>query len=52
MKKSINDILGALDALGVKGTVTVEYIVPDRIKVIVNGEYFGIWDAKKKTFVD
>lgn len=24
----------------------------DRIKVIVDGEYFGIWDANGKTFVD
>lgn len=52
MKNSINDIMNALKALGVKGTVTVEYIAPDRIKVEVNGEYFGIWDAVKKTFVD
>lgn len=52
MKGSINDIMHALKALGVEGTVTVEYIAPGRIKVIVNGEYFGIWDAERMTFVD
>lgn len=49
MKESINEIMKALVALGV---VSLEEIAPDRIKVEVNGEYFGIWDAVKKTFVD
>jgi hypothetical protein len=26
--------------------------VDGRIKVIVNGEYYGIWDVLRRTFVD
>lgn len=49
MQNSINDIMNALYALGV---IAIEYIASNRFKVLVNGEYFGIWDAVKKTFVD
>ena len=52
MEKTITEILKGLKALGVKGRARIEYITHDRIKVFVNGEYIGIWDAKRKTFVD
>lgn len=52
MEKTIIEISEGLKALSVKGKATFEYITHDRIKVIVNGEYFGIWDVTKKTFVD
>ena len=54
MKDLINkEITLALEILGVKGEFAfspTKYL--DRIKVIVNGEYFGIWDTTRKTFVD
>ena len=52
MKNLINEITKALETLGIKGTITFRPIVPDRIEVKVNGEYFGIWDTVRKTFVD
>lgn len=52
MKSSIIDIAKGLKALGVKGKLTIKHITNDRIKVYINGEYFGIWDVLKKTFVD
>ena len=54
MKESINkEITLALEIFGVKGEVSLspnKHL--DRIKVIVNGEYFGTWDITRKTFVD
>ena len=32
--------------------ITTKQITEDRIAVYIAGEYFGIWDTKKKTFVD
>lgn len=53
MKNLINEIIAALKILGIDGKITLQPIADlDRIKVIVNGEYFGIWDSVKKTFVD
>ena len=54
MRKSINEeITKALEILGVKGEITLHPpIDPLRIVVTVNGEYFGIWDVLRKTFVD
>ena len=53
MKNLINDeIKAALEALGVTGKATFRYITHDRVEVMVNGEYFGIWDAIRKTFVE
>lgn len=53
MKNStIEKILEALKKIGISGKATFEYITHDRIKVNVNGDYFGIWDAQKETFVD
>lgn len=42
----------ALNTFGIRGNAKAEYITADRIKVSVNGEYFGIWDTIKNTFVD
>ena len=54
MKNSINeDIIKALEKLGVKGEIELRPpLDPLRIVVTVNGEYFGIWDILRKTFVD
>lgn len=46
------DIRKGLKALGLKGKATVKEVSQHRYKVTVNGEYFGLWDAEKKTFVD
>lgn len=47
------DIIKALEILGVAGEITLHPpIDPLRIVVTVNGEYFGIWDVIRKTFVD
>ena len=52
MANTITNIRTALHTFGCKGKATIEYIAADRVRVSVNGEYFGIWDAEKKTFVD
>lgn len=54
MKNSTNkEILEALKILGVKGEIALRPpIDPLRIVVTVDGEYFGIWDVLRKTFVD
>ena len=42
----------ALHQLGiVKKTVTIEWRT-DRITTYIDGEYFGMWDIHKRTFVD
>jgi gamma-glutamyl-gamma-aminobutyrate hydrolase PuuD len=51
--ESTKEILKALENLGVQGEATLsptKYL--DRIKVTVNGAYFGTWDTARKTFVD
>ena len=51
--KTTEDIIKALEILGVKGEITLHPpIDPLRIVVTVDGEYFGIWDVVRKTFVD
>lgn len=54
MRESISEeIINALKILGVSGEITLHPpIDPLRIVVTVNGEYFGIWDVIRKTFVD
>lgn len=52
MAKTVNNIKNALQALGVKGSASIRYIYADRVIVNLNGEYFGLWDAEKNTFVD
>lgn len=45
-------IRNALKALGYKGTVRAVEVTLGRYYVTVNGEYFGIWDCERNTFVD
>ncbi len=53
MKDLIIEITTALEKLGVSGRITLRPIADlDRIEVTVNGEYFGVWDRVKSTFVD
>ena len=52
MKNLTNEITKALKTLGVTGKVHLRQIATDRIEVTVDGEYFGIWDVIRKTFVD
>lgn len=54
MKDLINEeITTALEVLGVRGKIELRPpIDPLRIVVTVDGEYFGIWDVLRKTFVD
>lgn len=53
MRSLINEIITALEILGVHGRITIRPIKDlDRIEVSVNGEYFGVWDSVRKTFVD
>ena len=42
----------ALARLGVKGTIRVSPAGDHRYRVELNGEYFGIYDADRNTFVD
>lgn len=43
----------ALDALGVKGDMTLtDEGHKDRYTVCIDGEYFGIYDLNRDTFVD
>lgn len=48
----MTELMQALRTLGVIGKVTVRCISKGRIEVHVNGEYFGVWDDTRKTFVD
>lgn len=54
MKESISkEIITAFEILGVKGEINLHPpLDPLRIVVTVDGEYFGIWDVLRKTFVD
>jgi hypothetical protein len=47
-----DDLMSALRALGVGGDVIFCSVAAYRIEVMVDGEYFGIWDVLRKTFVD
>lgn len=51
-ERKMKEITKALKELGVSGTVTTKMVAPDRIAVYVDGEYFGLWDTTRKTFVD
>ena len=48
----MKEIMKALKELGVIGTVTTKEISTGRTSIYINGEYFGIWDTDRKTFVD
>ena len=47
-----NKIITALKSLNVRGKAHLEYIASDRVRITLNGEYFGIWDSEKATFID
>lgn len=52
MASTIVNIKNALAQLGYKGRVSGEYVAEDRVRLVLNGEYLGVWDASKNTFVD
>lgn len=50
-----SEIKIALHKLGVSKKAHIGYepnAYRDHIKVTVDGEYYGVWDAVRKTFVD
>ena len=49
--KNLNELKRGLNEYKVKGTVRVK-LDGDRAVIAVNGEYFGLWDVLKATFVD
>lgn len=51
-EKRMKEIMKALRELGAGGIVTTKEISTGRISVYVDGDYFGIWDTDRKTFVD
>lgn len=51
--KSVKDkLIKALMHLGCTGKVTVKSIDEARYEVSINGQYFGIFDTDRQTFVD
>jgi hypothetical protein len=52
MNETIKEIILALLALDVKGSVKIRRFVFGRMLVYVNGMEFGIWDIRRKTFID
>lgn len=48
----MGEIIKALKDLGVTGAVTIKQISFNRFAIYVDGEYFGIWDIERRTFVD
>lgn len=50
--KQTSELYAALHRLSIRQTVRIDWIAVDRISVEVDGEYFGIWDTVRKTFVD
>ena len=52
MEKVKAQIVAALKAFGVKGTVKIIPAGYRRYQIELNGEYFGIFDLERNTFVD
>ena len=52
MARTVSNIIEALQTLGVHGKAGIQYVQADRVKVSLDGEYFGMWDSEKGTFVD
>ena len=52
--EELDDIRRALETLGITDSKNrVEYeSVSGRVKITVDGEYYGIWDTLRRTFVD
>lgn len=48
----MENIRTALKKLGYNGNAHITEIAPCRYLVSMGGEYFGIWDSERKTFVD
>ena len=48
----MENIRTALKKLGYNGNAHITEIAPCRYRVSMGGEYFGIWDSERKTFVD
>ena len=51
-EKLLKEVTKGVRELGTVGYVTTKMMGLDRHAVYVDAEYFGIWDTKKKTFVD
>lgn len=51
-EKRMKEIMKALRGLGAGGIVTTKHITTGRFAVYLDGEYFGIWDTIRQTFVD
>jgi hypothetical protein len=53
LNKSL-DIIHGLTLNGVKDSDKVDWneVEEGRLRVTVNGEYYGVWDIARKTFVD
>lgn len=45
-------IAKALAALGYEGVAIARKIAPGRYEVTIRGEYIGVWDMERNTFVD
>lgn len=45
-------VIAALKTLGIKGKVRIEKAEFNQFKVLLNNEYFGIFDVTRNTFVD
>lgn len=48
----VKAILAALRANGERGMAEIKEKTPGRYVVRVDGDYYGIWDAERRTFVD
>lgn len=48
----MKELYKAIHALGIEKSFTIDWVSTDRIAVYIDGEYFGIWDTVRKTFVD
>ncbi len=52
MSNAIIEIILALVAFEVVGDIVIRQHMSGRYYVTANGEYYGIWDEQRKTFVD
>ena len=52
MNNALEDIISAIVTLGITGTVHLKQIAAGRIVVYVEYMRYGIWDVRRKTFVD
>ena len=51
-EEQMENIRTALKKLGYNGNAHITEIAPCRYLVSMGGQYFGIWDSERKTFVD